>query len=660
MSPYDPATAAGATRARPRDDRAVIVQALEDRALFAVSLGDDGWTVFKPARDTRVVYYSTSDGDDSNSGLSPGKPVATLARAQSLIRHGSADWLLLKRGDTFGAITDWRRSGRSAKEPLVISAYGKGERPQINSGTSPGFLTLSHQGRPLDNLVIRGLSFFADAYDHFNGDATTAGMRFTSPGTNLLIEDCRVAGYKDNIVLDPSRGTLSNVTVRRNVILDAHASAKVGHAQGIFIGPKTDYTTIEQNVLDHNGWRRGVDSDRTVFNHNVYSYNGAGHVVVRDNVIAEASFYGVKLNSGGTVSGNFFVRNSESIYLEDSAMVENNVITESVDLPWTDWAVGINTQKTRTATISRNLITNSLSGSRGPKGGIVLFGNGTPFSGLIERNVVYNWPTGLSVQTRGNGTRSVVIRDNQFQQTAGQVAVDHMSKAPPGTFKYEDNLYSAQDRPANRIGGTRRSLSEWERSINESGARYGRAAYPDPGRSVAQFQRFFGGKRKGFAGFVESIRGQSSRRWNEDLTAASITAWYRGGFGKALFSGAAGPGVRGFSTKLDGSPNSIFVRFDANVRPSLSRNDLRVVNMDTGDRVPISGVSWSAGKLQARFNIRTADLPAGKYRAVILAGDVKTPDGRALADDRAVEFVVERASPTPLGGTFGNRPIGSP
>src|SRR4051794_40288333 len=130
---------------------------LEGRLLRSVARDSDGWTVVTPASDTRVVYVSNSQGNDANSGLSAGSPVKTLAKAQSLVRDGSADWLLLKRGDTFESFGQWKKRGRSASEPVYIAAYGTGARPQINSATGPGFITYVNASTPgwtVNNLII--------------------------------------------------------------------------------------------------------------------------------------------------------------------------------------------------------------------------------------------------------------------------------------------------------------------------------------------------------------------------------------------------------------------------------------------------------------------------------------------------------------------------
>ena len=64
------------------------IELLEPRVLLSVSMDSDGWTVVGKSRDTRVIYVSSSDGRDSNSGRSATRPVRTLAKAMTLVRSG--------------------------------------------------------------------------------------------------------------------------------------------------------------------------------------------------------------------------------------------------------------------------------------------------------------------------------------------------------------------------------------------------------------------------------------------------------------------------------------------------------------------------------------------------------------------------------------------
>src|SRR6478735_7701128 len=61
-----------------------------------------GWTVFAPSADTRIVYVSSSTGDDRTGVIGNlDHPYKTLAAGRSRLRNGKPDWLLLKKGDTW-------------------------------------------------------------------------------------------------------------------------------------------------------------------------------------------------------------------------------------------------------------------------------------------------------------------------------------------------------------------------------------------------------------------------------------------------------------------------------------------------------------------------------------------------------------------------------
>jgi hypothetical protein len=97
-----------------RSKRAAI-ELMEGRTLMSVSLNSAGWTVITPPSGARVVYCSSSSGNDKNSGLSASAPVQSLAKAESLLRNNSGDELLLKDGDTWNqTFGTWQLSGASA------------------------------------------------------------------------------------------------------------------------------------------------------------------------------------------------------------------------------------------------------------------------------------------------------------------------------------------------------------------------------------------------------------------------------------------------------------------------------------------------------------------------------------------------------------------
>lgn len=75
----------------------------------------------QPAEGGRKIYVS-NDGSDSNSGLSPDKPVLTLHKAGLLSKSGDA--IYLKRGDF------WRER-LTLKDGVSMGAYGEGNKPTL-------------------------------------------------------------------------------------------------------------------------------------------------------------------------------------------------------------------------------------------------------------------------------------------------------------------------------------------------------------------------------------------------------------------------------------------------------------------------------------------------------------------------------------------------
>src|SRR5687768_8358796 len=240
---------------------------------------DPGFTVFPPpdtAAGARVVYVSASTGSATNTGLSPDAPVDTLARGISLLRDSAGDRLLLKPGDTFReSFGSWTKSGRSPQQPLLISAYGDGPRPRVVSATS----ALSVLSTDVHDLALVGLHLTAAGRDPTSPDFNPAspdapaghGVRLVRPVANLLIEDCRIDHFVTNITLtagDAPGAKVSNVTIRRCLIVDAWSASGAFSGQGLYASG-CDGLLIEDNVFDHNGWKERIpQATANIFRHN--------------------------------------------------------------------------------------------------------------------------------------------------------------------------------------------------------------------------------------------------------------------------------------------------------------------------------------------------------------------------------------------------------
>ena len=79
-----------------------------------------------------TYYLDSSGGNDTLSGLSTNEAWKSLERANQ-ITYQPGDSILLKRGSSWTGIFEPKGSGRDGL-PIVISAYGSGEKPVIDAG----------------------------------------------------------------------------------------------------------------------------------------------------------------------------------------------------------------------------------------------------------------------------------------------------------------------------------------------------------------------------------------------------------------------------------------------------------------------------------------------------------------------------------------------
>ncbi len=120
--------------------------------------------------DSRMVYVSSSMGDDANDGLSAATPKKTLAAAAALMREGYPDWMLLRGGDVWlEGLAGYPFSGRSDDEPMVITTYGAVDVP---ASVSPREISAAHPTG--EHLVVMNIHFPVTPWDSDIVDGWTA------------------------------------------------------------------------------------------------------------------------------------------------------------------------------------------------------------------------------------------------------------------------------------------------------------------------------------------------------------------------------------------------------------------------------------------------------------------------------------------------------
>ena len=88
---------------------------------------------------TGTAYYFSSDGDDSNDGLTPETAWRSVDKLLEVLNWGnvlkSGDAVFLRRGDTF-RLPEWALD--IGVEGVTISAYGEGEKPILTASSESG------------------------------------------------------------------------------------------------------------------------------------------------------------------------------------------------------------------------------------------------------------------------------------------------------------------------------------------------------------------------------------------------------------------------------------------------------------------------------------------------------------------------------------------
>jgi hypothetical protein len=516
-----------------------------------LAVNGSGWTIFAPSSDTVRVYVSASSGSDLGDGLSPATAKRTLAAAVSLLRHGYPDWLLLKRGDVWQeSLGHWKKSGRTAAEPMLVSTYGNAAaRPQLQTGEDGGIWTNGGSGSPatIDNLSIVGLHFFADGY---GGGGDCIGARMLLPSKHLLIEDCEFECYSTNLVFQGVGGRHSDFRLRRSVIVDAYSVHAIGgHSQGLY-AYAVDGLVIEDNLFDHNGWNESVPgAGADIYSHNLYIDNDNTGVVVRGNIIANASSHGVQLRPGGSVVDNLFVRNSISLSVGGGnnpdpggvmADVRKNVILDGKDIDgtnprgWGIWLANIVSGK-----VANNVIANNTLGTQ--PNAITLDGEYVGDSGpsvgvhdlVIATNILYDWGGGMLVKGNSVQITDVSLIDNDVQDTIWPTSLLEYGKASSiAAFQSAGNRFHCELVPVpawTEIASVPQAISYWFLLVGDTTSTVRKVVYPDPVRSVPSYNTSLGGAPS-LDAFLAEARLQSHAYWREEYRAQQVNAYIRAGF----------------------------------------------------------------------------------------------------------------------------------
>jgi hypothetical protein len=524
---------------------------------------DDGWTNFAPSPDSRIIYVSSSTGNDANDGLSTATPKRTINAGRALLRTGYPDWILFKRGDTFSE-NGWEvggYGGRSASEPQVWGAYGDGARPVFTPVPGSGGAGFQFNWSP-SHVAVVGL--------HMVGEPAGGGSGlqiYTSshPIQNFLIEDCVIEGFKDNLnIQGSSSNRVRNVVIRRCVVVDAYPVG-TAHSQGAYIN-YIDGLLIEECLFDHNGWKNADRSDATIFNHNLYISSGNLNVTVRRNVIARASSHGLQLRCGGVIEGNLFLQNPLGAQLgggdpnPDShtngivGEITGNVIMEGLDInPSNPRGTGILCLNVGTGgTVVRdNIVANTnVTNDVNAYGLSVIvndtaYGQGVGFNSTnVSGNIFYNWRGGVILSGASssppwpstfNTVAGNVFENNDVQvplaSGSGRPAMTVLFASQPGHYQFRGNTYwsNLPSTQCLRYNNQPMTFAAWAAATGDTDSALRQKTYANPTVSIGGYNAAQGGAATTEA-FLGQARLQGRANWRREYKAAGAIEYIRAGF----------------------------------------------------------------------------------------------------------------------------------
>lgn len=531
----------------------------------ALPRDSSGWTIFRPAKESRIVFVSPSRGDDKaaraySAAELPNPAIAsdtvkaykTFEAAYAATRAASPDWILLRRGDTLKGSLRWR-SGVSEAAPFLIGAYGKsGASPLFLTGTSPA---LEICCKSFNDLVVTGIDFVAEgrAYGHpqyvasgqASGISVYVGGGFQGKG--LHVEGCRFSWYSNNTLQSADRGGLANVVVRRSGFFDNYSTS--AHSQGLYAANLVGME-LEDNVFDHNGWYKQGDKNNqadgmaTYFNHNTY-FAGCHSIVFRGNLFLRGSSIGTKWTANGgpgsssdlVMDDNLYVDNEVGISIGGNTRgphrfknvrITNNVLMHpgrshqtNRDIGW-----GIDIEEWDSGSVERNLLVHGRS--EGVSNVRALYLTGSSRNVTVARNVVWGWRGNyLVVDTAGTRSK-VVVEANRFEAPSEVTAMGWMKPNAKGVT-FRDNKWIQSNGPTFRIGNTAAKLEAWIAATGETGATTTDAALPDTTRGIETYQKSKG-RPASMASFLEDVRNQSRTSWRTAYSATEVNRWIRAGF----------------------------------------------------------------------------------------------------------------------------------
>ncbi len=448
-----------------------------------------GFTAFPLPSGGRIIYVSSSQGNDSNTGLSPNSPLKSPQRGVEMLRSGFPDQLLFKAGDTFrGGLGDWSRSGRDRNAKMVVGVYGDGPRPRFFSDGQ--HLVSCHQS--VNHVAFVGLHGYANRRDpssrDYRGDhgsTKEVGVFWFGNSDDLHFEDMKLEWYTTGLVFQNSAGKIRNVRLHRMIVANHWKDKADGHAQGMYMQGVHD-AEITDSIFDHNGWRPGRDNERTKFNHNMYNQKDTKRITIRRTILTRGSHNAVQLRGGGILEDSLLAYNPYGAFVaQEGGIIRRNVVLHGNDM-LSSYPLGLalETLPSQFALIEDNIIAHKV-GTAGWVGAIQ----------VSYRDDIIDPP----------GSYNVTIQRNRV--------VNYPRESR------RESIYKTTDRANVKMSG---NLMDYASGGDKD------PPFIDPKRDLNGYARSIGAGN--MDGFLSKAKSRERGQWEDRYAAVGANAWIRAGY----------------------------------------------------------------------------------------------------------------------------------
>ena len=550
---------------------------------------ESGWSIITPSEDSRLIYVSSSLGDDETAEFyaprdiddveAPGviKPYQTIEAAMVNAREGYPDWVLLLKGDVWEVHERIRvKSGRSKLHRSVITSYGEnGQRPIIKSDADEIFRIWTDR----NYIVISGLEFYAYKRDpdstEFSGWSQVTesiAIRIYSPKDSIrgtiLLEGNDFNYFSKGISMNGG-GDVRDVVIRRNTIRNSYSERN--HSQGIYASRAS--VILEENVFDHNGWYKqqigtGNEKDEgqaNMFNHNTY-FAGSVHSKFIRNIFLRSSSIQNKWATNSNADSNVDSIKSHDLWIEDNVyvggevgisaggntdydtgprwkditIINNVMLAIGRDQPtnrtlgWsidaTDWDGGLICGNYLLHT-DNSLVNNLI--------GINLTGHSNDVT--ISENTIHGLVTPSpsskvgAISVNSGPKSNILISGNNIQLAGSNMRVIVADQLNSVVFKGNTYFSSLNNDAWFRAEEVNYDINTWSEVSGDSSSSMEQDLFLEPKRTFETYLASIG-LPESIDEFSKQAANQSKSNWNSDFTAQAVLNYIRESYGNVKCS----------------------------------------------------------------------------------------------------------------------------